>query len=205
MRTGTGRAPWRCRRMSVAVLGLIVAGCGDRPENDSRTGRPADGGLRPASDPAGRSSHSSAEASAPADSGSVPIDIKVVLSGQEIRANGLGECHHITDGSIYEAPAAQWTAMYSGSADAELQHLNLTVWQLKNSGPPQLTLAVLASSGRHDIATVKGGPLKGTGSASVQPGGAAGTLSVTGKDDGGNQLLVSVSCARFTEPVAEGG
>lgn len=205
MRTRKAPTPRRLVLMSVAFLIPLAAACGDQRANNSRTGRPADGALRPASDSAGAASESSVQASASADSGSVPIDIKVVLGGKEIRANGLGECHHTTEASIYEAPAAQWSARYSGSADAELQHLNLTVWELKSGGPPQLTLALLAGSGRHDIATVKGGPLKGSGSASVRPSGAAGMLSVTGKDDSGNPVLISVSCARFTEPVAEGG
>ncbi len=96
-------------------------------------------------------------------------------------------------------------ATYTAAGDAELQHLNLTVWELKSGGQPQVTLALLTGSDRHEIATVKGGQIKGSGSATVQPAGAAGTLSVTGKDEDGNQPLVGVNCARFTEPIAEGG
>lgn len=204
MRIQTGRTLRRCVLMSVAVLGALTAACGEQRQNDSRAERSPDGGP-PAKETPGGSSRAPAQSSAATDSGNVPIEINVVVGGRKIHVSGLGECHHTTEASIYEAPASQWHATYAGEADAELQHLNLTVWELKSGGAPQVTLAVLTGSGRHEIATVKGGPLKGSGSATVPPAGAAGTLSVTGKDDGGTQLLLSVSCDRFTEPVAEGG
>jgi hypothetical protein len=57
----------------------------------------------------------------------------------------------------------------------------------------------------HEIATVKGGPLKGSGTASVRPTGKGGILNVSGKDADGHPLDLTVECERFDEVVAEGG
>jgi hypothetical protein len=57
----------------------------------------------------------------------------------------------------------------------------------------------------HRIATVKGASLAGSGVPGVQPTGAGGTLTVSGKDDHGDALALSVECERFDEVVAEGG
>ena len=76
----------------------------------------------------------------------------------------------------------------SAGAEAGANRLNLTVWR-----PP------------HQIATVKGGQLVGSGAPGVRPAGAGGTLTVTGKDDHGDAIELSVECERFDEVVAEGG
>ena len=202
MSTGAGRAGWRYGFLSLLIWGTTPACGGDRDQTPSNE-RTAASNL-PARDTGLSSSPSSTQPPA-GDSGTVPVDISVVVGGTKANASGRGECTHTTEASIYDAPAAQWAARYSGSDETGLQHLNLTVWELKSGGPPQLTLSFQVGSERHDIATVTGGPLKGSGNAAVRPAGAAGTLSINGKDDLGNQVTVTVRCARFTEPVAEGG
>jgi hypothetical protein len=57
----------------------------------------------------------------------------------------------------------------------------------------------------HEVATVKGGTLKGSGTASVRPAGSGGILNVSGTDADGHPLELTVECARFDEVVAEGG
>ena len=57
----------------------------------------------------------------------------------------------------------------------------------------------------HQIATVKGGRMVGSGAPGVRPAGQGGTLTVAGKDDHGDAIELSVECKRFDEVVAEGG
>jgi hypothetical protein len=134
----------------------------------------------------------------------VAIEITAVVGGKETSAQGLGECNHTVDASIYEVPAALWRAGYQGADGAGVQDLNLTLWQPK-SGGDQFSVALRVGGEIHQIATVKGGTLVGTGTATVRPDGGAGTFVVEGKDEGGVTLHLTVRCSRFTEPVAEGG
>ena len=57
----------------------------------------------------------------------------------------------------------------------------------------------------HEIATVKGGALKGSGTAGVRSTGKGGILNVSGTDADGHPLELTVECERFDEVVAEGG
>ena len=57
----------------------------------------------------------------------------------------------------------------------------------------------------HRVATVKGGEITGSATAEVRPTGRGGSLTVTGKDDHGHPLELTVECERFDEVVAEGG
>jgi hypothetical protein len=205
MRTGITRVR---REWALAFFALFCAcatGCGRQRDRVSSSDSNSKAGRSAATDSAGAPLQASAQPPEAEASGVVPVEIDVAVGGKKAHASGMGECTHTTDASIYDSPAGQWAARYIGSDQADLKHLNLTVWELKTGGPRQLTLSVLLGSERHDIATVKGGALKGSGSASVQSADSAGSLSVNGKDDDGNQVSLTVRCARFTEPVAEGG
>ncbi len=99
------------------------------------------------------------------------------VAGGSYRCAGLGECQHTEDASIYEVPAAMWSARVSDDGGT-LSYLNLTV---------------------------KGAALKGSGTGRVSPRGQSGTLVVEGWDAAGGAVKLTVDCSRFSEPVAEGG
>jgi hypothetical protein len=134
----------------------------------------------------------------------VPLTASVVARGATATYKGLGECHHTTDASIYDVPATMWTAAVDARA-AELSYLNLTLWQPKSGGDLQISLGVTIGRATYQIATVKGAPIRGSGSATVESRGAGGSLVVRGADPSGGSVLVTVDCSAFTEPVAEGG
>jgi hypothetical protein len=102
------------------------------------------------------------------------------------------------------APAAMWSASSSASV-GDLRHLNLTVWQLQSGGDDQVNVGLQLGDELHQIATVKGGPTGGKGTARVRPAGESGSITVTGQDGTGADLQLMVECQRFTEAVAEGG
>jgi hypothetical protein len=183
------------------VCGLVA--CRDTPRSDA-------GGTRtegpPTAEPAAPRRGAGVPAAGSEASGreTVPIEIVAVVAGRKAAVRGVGECNHTEEASIYEVPATLWRVGYQAAEGAEIQDLNLTLWQPKTGGD-QFTIALQLGGETHQIATVKGGALAGSGSATVRPDGTGGTFVVQGKDEKGVALQLTVTCDRFTEPVAEGG
>jgi hypothetical protein len=134
----------------------------------------------------------------------VSLTAHVELDGARHAFSGPGECHHTTEASIYEVPAAMWSTRFS-SETGDFRHLNLTLWQPKAGGDTQVSLALDVGAKSHRIATVKGADPEGRGSGRVERHGEGGSLYVEGEDDAGRNIRLTVECPRFTEPVAEGG
>jgi hypothetical protein len=109
--------------------------------------------------------------------GTVPVKVKVVMGRVNYSEEGTGECASSTESSIYDVPATQWHVTYGGDG-SNIQHLNLTVWRPRAGGPDMVGLYLQSGEIDHEIATVKGGPLKGSGTASVRPTGKGGILNV---------------------------
>ncbi len=126
------------------------------------------------------------------------------VDGERYAFIGLGGCQHTSDASIYEVPAAMWSARVDSPA-GEIQYLNLTLWQPKASAEVQVSLGLTAGGRTHEIATVTRAPIRGRGRARVEPAASGGVLYVEGADAEGRQVRLRVDCTRFTEPVAEGG
>ena len=183
----------------VAMCWLVTACGGDRARGDSSA--PADS--------AGASRAAGAPARAPAGAGGelrdpVPMTVAVEVDGANATYTGQGECHHTADASIYEVPAHMWSA-HAVSESGELRYLNLTLWQPKGAGQMQVSLALTVGERSHDIATVKGAEVKGSGTGRADPKGAGGSMRVDGKAADGATVRLTVECERWTEPVAEGG
>ncbi len=185
--------------LTLTLLGGL-SGCRDRGESDPRQSRSPEtsGGESETSDrdPAGGQL---------AVTGTVPLEISAVVAGKSAQASGLGECRFEPNGSIYEKPAALWSVSYSDADNAGFQHLNLTVWRLKNGAAEQVSLALQVGETTHQISTVEGGELKGRGSVTAPQGGGGGRIRVEGEDAGGTQLAVTVDCPRFTGIEPAGG
>lgn len=184
---------------SAAVACMVMAGCSDGPDADPAPDTAAVVDAAPGG-PADRSGASPL----PDGAGSVPIEITAVVGGQTYSVAGHGECTHTTDASIYGVRATQWRASYSAQA-GDLRNLSLTIWQPASGGADQANLSVQVGEATHRVATVVGGEVVGSGIASASRSGDAGTLTVDGRDGDGTPVRVSVDCARFDIPVAEGG
>lgn len=136
--------------------------------------------------------------------GTVPMKVKIVMGRVNYSEEGTGECASSAESSIYDVPATQWHVTYGGDG-SNIQHLNLTVWRPRAGGPDMVGLHLQSGEISHEIATVRGGPLKGSGTAGVRPAGKGGILNVSGRDADGHPLELTVECERFDEVVAEGG
>jgi hypothetical protein len=137
--------------------------------------------------------------------GTVPMTITGRVARHAFEASAAGECATSAESSIYEVPATQWHAVFGGGDRSNIQHLNLTVWRPRSGAPDMVNLALQSGEISHRIATVKGGELVGSGTAGVRAEGRGGTVTVSGKDDHGHDIELSVRCDRFDEVVAEGG
>ena len=180
---------WR----SIMTAGALTlsAACGERGPRDG-----ADATI-----PAGRAGGAVAASSA-APAGSTPIEITGSVGRHEVSVTGSGECKHASSGSIYQRPAALWTARYLGDGDVE--RLNLAFWR-EQSGTESVTLSIGVNGETHRIATVEGGERQGSGRASLEGDATAGVLAVEGTSAEGAAVRLRVRCDRFDPLVAEGG
>jgi hypothetical protein len=136
--------------------------------------------------------------------GTVPMKITGKLARYSFEESVTGECATSAESSIYDVPATQWHVMFGGDG-SNIQHLNLTVWRPRSGAPDMVGLSLQSGEITHRIATVQGGELVGSGTPGVRVEGKGGILTVTGKDDHGHPIELSVQCERFDEVVAEGG
>lgn len=183
---------------------LPATACRDNPPSPA-AGASSGSGEAP-SVPDNTSAVSAARSGAgPGERGTTPLEITAEVGGKTYRASGVGECQHTTEASIYQVPAALWVARYNPEDGADLEDVNLTIWEPKAGGPAQVNLSIGIEGDSHRIATVKGGELEGKGTGAVQRSGEGGTLTVRGESGEGAPVRVSVSCSAFTVPIAEGG
>lgn len=189
----------RCAVLTVLTVGAVLGACGGSPDADDSSATDAAVAATTDAPPAG-----APQADGARDRGTVPIEITAVVGGQTYSVAGTGECTHTEQASIYDVRAAQWRASYSGSS-GDLRSLNLTIWQPAAGGADQANLSLQIGDTDHRIATVTGGEIVGSGTATAVRSGSGGTLTVEGRDANGTAVRVTAECARLDVPVAEGG
>jgi len=185
--------------LSMAVW-VLVGACSGKQDETPRSDAAGSGAASESSPPAVRGAQSQS-----LTRGTVPMTIAATVAGKTYRTSGLGECAGSADASIYEVPATLWHAIYEGEDGSPVRRLNLTVWRPKAGGADMVGLSLQTGDITHQIATVKGGPMTGSGAPGVRPAAKGGTLTVAGTDDHGDAIELSVECERFDEVVAEGG
>jgi hypothetical protein len=93
----------------------------------------------------------------------------------------------------------------TGSEDAAVKSVNLTLWKPQNGGPQQFSLSLSTRSSSHRIEVGGRGEQVGNGKAVVVAAGAGGRIEVSGKDEAGKAIKLVVHCPAFTGVQAEGG
>jgi len=131
------------------------------------------------------------------------VSIVARVGARVIPAEGTGECYTSSESTIYDVPATQWHAMFTGLKSSDLRDVNVTVWRPNAGGPDQVTLYLTLEEKTHRIATVTGGELLGRATASARRQGDGGTLLVEGTTKDGTPIKLELSCNAFSE-IAEG-
>jgi hypothetical protein len=189
------------RARLLPLLGWTIAaacsGRGEETRGPASSGAAAGGDTPEAATPARSQSVSISQ-------GTVPMKITGKLARYSFDESVTGECATSAESSIYDVPATQWHVTFGGNG-SNIQHLNLTVWRPRSGAPDMVGLSLQSGEITHRVATVEGGELVGSGTAGVRPVGKGGILTVTGQDDHGHPIELSVQCERFDEVVAEGG
>jgi hypothetical protein len=133
------------------------------------------------------------------------VMISAKVGSKSYESAGQGSCRHTPSAAIYGVPAALWMVGLTGSEDAAVESMNLTLWKPKNGGPQQFSLSLSTGSSSHRIDVGGRGEQIGSGKASVVAAGAGGRIEVSGKDDSGKTIELVVRCPAFGSVQAEGG
>jgi hypothetical protein len=118
---------------------------------------------------------------------------------------GVGTCRHEPAASIYGVPAALWMVEHTGTADAAIKDLHLTLWRPKDESPEQISLNLTTRSGSHRIDVGGRGNQVGSGKVSLSTTGAGGQFELQGKDQAGSPIELMIKCPAFGGIEAEGG
>ena len=133
------------------------------------------------------------------------VMITAKVGQKSYESAGQGSCRHTPTAAIYGVPAALWMVGFTGSDDAAVKSMNLTLWKPKNGGSQQFSLSLSTGSSSHRIDVGGRGEQIGSGKASVVAAGAGGRIEVSGKDDSGKTIEVVIQCPAFAGVEAEGG
>ena len=133
----------------------------------------------------------------------------IVISGsvgkEKLHASGPGTCRHAPEASLRGASASMWMVQFSGSDDAGVDQLNLTLWRFKDGTPDKLSHALETGSGSHRIDTSNPDEKKGQGAVTILPNGPGGRFELTGRNAGGKRVQLTIDCPAFAGIQAEGG
>ena len=127
------------------------------------------------------------------------------VGAKSYESAGQGSCRHTPAAAIYGVPAALWMVALTGSEDAPVKSMNLTLWKPKNGSPQQFSLSLDAGSSTHRIDVGGRGEQVGSGKATVAATGAGGRIEISGKDASGKAIELVVHCPAFAGVEAEGG
>jgi len=130
------------------------------------------------------------------------LTISGKAGGKKLQASGRGSCRHEPDASMGGVSASLWTVQFGGGDDGAVKQLNLTLWRPKDGGPDRLSLLLETRSGEHRIEA--DGEQKGEGKVTILPSGPGGRMELTGKDQKGKPIQVSIDCPSFGDVEAEG-
>jgi hypothetical protein len=185
------------KKLLLGAAGVALVACGERTRESS-----GDASAQAATRSA--ASGASDAAAAAGERGSVPIVIAADIDGDEHRARGNGSCSHAEQAYIRGVPSQMWQVQYRGG-DGEISHLNLTIWRPDGGGVDQVSFSAQSESGSHRIDTVVGSELTGSGAVMLRPEGEGIRVTLDGRDADGRPLRLTISCARVTQAIAEGG
>ena len=129
------------------------------------------------------------------------IQASLKVGGQTYESSEAGSCTHAPKASIYDVMAELWTV----NQRAGERSLTLTVWKPTNGSGEMFNLSVSDGKASHDVNTVRGGTITGSGKVTFEKSGQGGAFSIDAKTKAGAAITGKITCAAFGPHIAEGG
>lgn len=95
--------------------------------------------------------------------------------------------------------------MWSVQQNADGRSLALTLWKPMDGSGEMVTLSVTNANLSHQVNTVRGGTVTGSGKVTLEKAGNGGTFSVDAKTSSGTAIRGTIKCDAFAPHSAEGG
>lgn len=131
----------------------------------------------------------------------IQVDLRVGGTPYVVAARGT--CLSQPDGSLYDVPAAQWSARHR---DAQ-RYANLSFWRVQGRGD-MFNLGVLLGPTLHRISTVTidgKGDAQGSGRVGFAPRPSGGVFTIDATADTGARVTGTITCGGFARPVEDNG
>ena len=131
----------------------------------------------------------------------VQIAVDVKIGAEPYKISGAGTCTHAPQAAIYNVRSQLRTVRHS----SEGRSVQLTVWDPLDGSEDMFSLSTNVGAASHNVSTVRGGPVTGSGKVTFEPAGKGGTFRIDAKAPDGTPISGTIKCDAFTPHVAEGG
>jgi len=136
----------------------------------------------------------------PADA-KIPIQVSLKVGGEAFESSAAGKCTYAPKASIYNVVSE----LRSVELSAGGRSTHLTWWHPLDGSADMMNLSVTSGSGSHEVSTVKGGQMNGSGTVKFEKSGNGGTFTIGAKTARNVAIAGTIKCDSFAPHIAEGG
>jgi hypothetical protein len=130
----------------------------------------------------------------------VTVSASLKIGGDSYNSSTSGSCTHAPQASIYDVPSEMWMVRQ----EADGRAIQLTFWHPTNGTADMFGFSARGKKGLQ-VSTVRGGPISGSGTVTLQRSGKGGTFTIDARTAAGEVITGTIRCDAFTAAVAEGG
>ncbi len=131
----------------------------------------------------------------------IPIQVSLKIGGEAFASSGPGKCTYAPKASIYNVVSELRSVALSAGGHST----NLTWWHPIDGAADMVNLSVTSDSGSHNVSTVKGGQVMGSGTVKFEKSGSGGIFTVDAKTARSVPITGTIKCDSFAPHIAEGG
>jgi hypothetical protein len=130
-----------------------------------------------------------------------PVTVALKIGAAAYNSSAAGSCTHAAKASIYNVLSEMWTVRQ----EEEGRSLQLTLWKPSDGSAEMFSLSVSGPKASHQVSTVRGGAIVGSGTVTLKPLDKGGAFSINAKTKSGETIAGTIQCPLFTPAMAEGG
>ena len=131
----------------------------------------------------------------------IPVHVSLKIEGQAFESSAAGKCTHAPKASIYNVASELRTVQLSDGG----RSTNLTWWHPLDGSADMVNLSITGAGGSHNVSTVRGGQVMGSGTVKFDKSGTGGIFTVDAKTAKNVAITGTIKCDSFGPHVAEGG